>query len=663
MKTATPKNIYYVTRDIERALGIPENADGVTIISNETPFAKSLQEKRTHIVLIKNDTLLDTWQLLEHEQMKKIIPHDGEIVVYKNTNHIQRICEKHGWKLLNPNADLASTIEEKTTQASWLEDLDSLLLPHTLCNLKDVTYKSPIIVQFNRAHSGAGTHLITKKSDLEKLQEQFPKRPVRVSEYIEGPVFTSNNVVHDTGIVLGQLSYQITGITPFTDNKFATIGNDWGVVSHMLSESEIVTCKEIAKQVGEKMRKDGYRGLFGVDIILDVQSKKLYLLEINARQPASVPYESILQRTLSPHTPTTMDLHLNALTDTNILEMVSMQSICGAQIVVRNSDTETQNIRDHADKLKALDLDVLEYPYNKALGSEALRIQSKTSLMQDHQTFNELGNQIHSLVRSDGMRTKRLSENAHRLINDYKKLPFRGKNINCPYYNNRASKIRGALRVHIGKGSIDDIIQEATLAALKEGVDIHDLTGEQIKQFLVDKNIGIDCSAFAFYALDAELYARGGGALKRSLSFPHARSIWRKLLTKLRPVENCAVRTLAHESNTRTVTIENILPADLIIMLDTKKDASRNHVLVVRDVCQDQNGILKKIVYSHSLRWDSDGKYNHGTRDGEIHILDIKKPLHTQKWIESSQSGNDNETFLRAQSAASLEIRRLHVLD
>ena len=664
MNSSKNNHIYYITRDIERALGIPEDSKDLTIISNDTPFAKSLQQERTHIVLISDESQLDTWQLLSHPDVIKTIPSGSRVIVYKNTSHIERICEKNGWQLLNPSAQLASTIEEKVSQSSWLKDLNELLPPHFIRTLKDVVYEGvPVIVQFNRAHSGTGTQLISSADELAKLQEKFPDRPVRISEYIKGPVFTSNNIVHQDGVICGQLSYQITGLSPFTDNPFATIGNDWGIVPEMLSKEEMQQCKDIAQKVGEHMQKDGYRGLFGIDLILDPQNKKLFLLEINARQPASVPYESMLQKKQDSKRLTTMDLHLKALAGKSIAENSQTSHISGAQIIYRN--TEQLNDTDRSaqvQKLKDHGFNVISYPYNRQSGSEALRIHSESSVISEHNMLNKQGQEIRNMTQSKH-NARTLSENAQRLIEDYKTLPFRGKRVRCPYYNNRASKIRGALRVHVGKGSIDDIIQEAALAGLKEGVDIHDLDDQTITEFLVNRNIGIDCSAFAFYVLDAELYARGGGALKRSLFFPHAKSPFRKTLVKLRPVENCAVRTLAHDLNSTVIDLVSVSPADMIIMLDTKKDASRNHILIVHKIDHDTDGKPKTVHYHHSLRWDSDGKYNHGVRSGAIKIIDIKKPLVEQQWIEKGKSNESNETYTRAFNASTLEIRRLKPLD
>ena len=60
--------IVYITRDIERALGLELDIPGYYIISNNTEFAKSVAKDRTNILLIEEEKLLDTWQLMENKQ-------------------------------------------------------------------------------------------------------------------------------------------------------------------------------------------------------------------------------------------------------------------------------------------------------------------------------------------------------------------------------------------------------------------------------------------------------------------------------------------------------------------------------------------------------------------------------------------------------------------
>lgn len=257
------------------------------------------------------------------------------------------------------------------------------------------------------------------------------------------------------------------------------------------------------------------------------------------------------------------------------------------------------------------------------------------------------------------MQTKTLSAPALNIINNYLHLPFPGKGVSCPYFNNRNLKVRAALRVNVGKGSPDDIAQEASLIALREKIDLKELNNEQLKQFFVENNLGVDCSGLVYYVLSAELEAKNKGKLSKHLFFPHAKNPLRKLLVKLRAVENVNVEVLAHDKNSRVVSLAETQPGDMIVMLNVVAHAGRDHMLIIHQIDYEEK-VPKTIHYTHSLQWSADGKYNHGVRQGTIEITDINKPLNEQRWIEIGKEGKENETFARAKKAEKFLIKRLN---
>ena len=267
------------------------------------------------------------------------------------------------------------------------------------------------------------------------------------------------------------------------------------------------------------------------------------------------------------------------------------------------------------------------------------------------------------------MQTKILSNQALNIIHNYLHLPFSGHDINCPYFNNQRRKVHSGLRVLIGKGSADDIIEEAQIIARRDKINLSTLTNEELKQFLVKNNIGLDCSALIYYIFNAEISARGLGSLKKNLKFPFAKNPLRKLLTKLRPIENVGVNTLAHESNSYEVPLCEVQPGDMIILLKTGHEHKLNHVLLVHKVDRNTGPSFPRrgerevyIHYTHSFKWRSDGKYNHGVRQGIITIVDPKKPLVEQVWEEQGKRGEENGTMEHAKLAEGVLIRRLNII-
>jgi len=467
--------LFYVCRDIERAEGLLpstetpyQSATGqasheINIITNSSPYSLELKEKfPNNIILINKDKQLDTWEILKicsndntspipirygaslpllKEGIPKIKQNDL-VMVFKNTKKIEQICKENDWNLINPPAKLANEAEEKISQIEWLGDLKKYLPGYVVKEVKDIEFPTSsvdktdkkFIIQFNHSHTGSGTILIESNEQLEKLKEKFPNREARIAKYIKGPLLTNNNIIWSDKILMGNISYQITGLSPFTTNQFAGIGNDWKLSDKILNEKQLEDYKKIVHEVGQNFIKYDWKGLFGIDIVVDEKTGQLYLLEINARQPASTSCESWLQNKkrsfagaqddsgvaqndpsttstdvsgygASISTLTTFDAHLMALLEIPYENEEIREISDGAQVILRKRDNtsltllkegiNTSHIFEKGINKKELEKDfkVIEYS-NPKPNADYLRIESKESLTNKHNSFNNLGEKI-----------------------------------------------------------------------------------------------------------------------------------------------------------------------------------------------------------------------------------------------------------------------------
>ncbi len=403
MTSQVNKPLLYVAREIERALGKTPGGN-YYIVTNRTSYSEEIQKQYPdNILLINSKETLDTHELLILPEVQEIIsrlhPH---IIVFKNTIHIEQLCKENGWDLLNPSAELSEKVENKITQVDWLNELASLLPPHTISLIKDVVWqKKAFVLQWSHGHTGDGTLLIQNENDIKFLQEKFPFREARITDFIKGPMFTVNIVVTNTTILLGNISYQITGMLPFTENPFSTIGNDWSVTHTILHDAHIKKIEEMAEKVAHKIQSDGWKGLFGIDIIYDEERDMIHLIEINARQPASTTFESEIQslmRSQGVAGITTFEAHLNALQ--NIPVTIALIPINdGAQVVQRLTKILLlKNEKDNeylfnTNKLIDAGYRVISYKNTKP-NSDLLRIQSMQGIMETHTKLNKRGKEI-----------------------------------------------------------------------------------------------------------------------------------------------------------------------------------------------------------------------------------------------------------------------------
>jgi len=247
---------------------------------------------RSSIKLIRSDRFLDYYNL---EKDKKTY-----IQTFKISPAFQQSVTNLGATLANTNAELNRMFEDKISQFENISALAITLPKGEIFSLDQIVYAdlasqlgSKFVLQFNKGHTGMGTKFITNEQELNELKEQFPGRSVRVAQFIEGQAYTLNACVGSKGIYMGGLSKQITGDKDLTPFAGATIGNDFEYRKEINNDN----LKQIENEViiiGEAMRAKGYKGLFGIDLIIDTQGK-VFIIEINARQPASIPMYTKMQ--------------------------------------------------------------------------------------------------------------------------------------------------------------------------------------------------------------------------------------------------------------------------------------------------------------------------------------------------------------------------------
>lgn len=269
-----------------------------------------------------------------------------------------------------------------------------------------------------------------------------------------------------------------------------------------------------------------------------------------------------------------------------------------------------------------------------------------------------------------------LSSGAQKLIYDYLNLPFTGINgVRCPYFNNWKLRQRGQLRVLIGKGLPKDIVEEAKIVSLQYHLGLFDKAGhcclhsshsnevtpEIIRKFLIDHNLGIDCSGFVVHVLHKHYLETKKINILRKIKINSQKNLLRLLIFKIRPVENIGVKTISQEINSQIILNLNvdtdfskIKPGDFFVMLETGPQKKRNHIILVTESNK------KSIKYAHARAWSTEGQYGHGVAVGEIILDKPGKNILEQTWQEKNEINEKNETFLEAKNAKSFTIRRLN---
>ncbi len=213
-----------------------------------------------------------------------------------------------------------------------------------------------------------------------------------------------------------------------------------------------------------------------------------------------------------------------------------------------------------------------------------------------------------------------LSTAAQQVVDSYLNMKIGNKVITCPYFINR-SQAGAGLRVFLGKGRADEIIEEIKIIAQQKNINIETTSKKELYQLFNKHHIGIDCSALATYILRAEYKEKKQINIIHKI---HIISFWknpfRYLISLTRPIENISVRVLANNKNSQKIKeLNQMLPGDMVIRHNLR------HILLVDEI-EIENNIVQKMTLIHAPK-PINREYNGpGVKKIEISFMNLVQP-------------------------------------
>jgi len=239
------------------------------------------------------------------------------LLVYKPSRKMEKLCQEHHWQLLaNPVSFGKNLFENKIKFRKILQELNIPTPPGKITSLDNLHYGHllnkyglPFVIQHPTKGGGKGTFFINNYDDftkaIKKLHQKWdpeqekkttPPTEVIISHFIQGPSPSMTVCVTKHGILTTNLQYQILDIPQLYSPKKGSglfCGHDW--TSSRFPEDISQQAYEAAEKIGQYFKKQGYRGIFGLDFILEQKTKRLYLTECNPRLVGSYPTLNMAQ--------------------------------------------------------------------------------------------------------------------------------------------------------------------------------------------------------------------------------------------------------------------------------------------------------------------------------------------------------------------------------
>ena len=251
-----------------------------------------------------NDHLECLWDGPEQDEIDRYLGGLGQpllTVCYRSLSVLES-DSRH--RVLAPPLRLKDRFDDKLLQMEIFEDLGLPAIEGHAADLGDLDYPGlrrrlgdTVVIQSPFGSSGETTRLIRDAGDLARLRVEFPNW-TRVKATVHAPLPSINGhaAVLEVGGRLRCLavcpSLQIIGAEGCSCRPEVYCGNDFSAAEGLSELARSRACERM-ERVGRVLGEAGFRGLFGMDFLVD--GDEVLALEINPRFQGSSQMLSLLQ--------------------------------------------------------------------------------------------------------------------------------------------------------------------------------------------------------------------------------------------------------------------------------------------------------------------------------------------------------------------------------
>lgn len=291
-------------------------------------------------------------KLLSHPEIIKYIKTScgsltPAIIPFKPSAKIDILCQQNNWINISNPAPINRFLEDKIKFAKLCQKYKLPTIPFSIdtFNQKNFLkyqqlYGQKIVLQTHFGWAGNSTFLSSSWNDI---KDKISSNVITKYSPIVEPSYTllNNCCLTKFGLIQSPPALQYTGVKPYTDNPFTTVGRQWPSFAPLKIVEEI---NIITENFSKILKEIGYKGFFGLDFL--ISQNKVFLLECNPRLTASFDFYTKLE----------LDQKINPLFYFHLVEFLKLdyqidlkseksrfnnKKIIGSELTPKNKDNHT----------------------------------------------------------------------------------------------------------------------------------------------------------------------------------------------------------------------------------------------------------------------------------------------------------------------------------
>jgi biotin carboxylase len=203
----------------------------------------------------------------------------------------EAICAEQGWELILPAHALRTHLDSKITTTRLGNEAGAPSVPNVLGAADSYEalvglatghdLGSDLVVQTPYGDSGKTTFFVASQADWDEHEKYMVGEDLKVMKRINNKAAAVEAVLTRHGTIVGPFMTDLTGYPELTPYQGGWCGND--LFPDALSDAHRARGIELVTRLGDRLAKEGYRGFFEVDVLIDLDTDQVYLGELNPR--------------------------------------------------------------------------------------------------------------------------------------------------------------------------------------------------------------------------------------------------------------------------------------------------------------------------------------------------------------------------------------------
>jgi hypothetical protein len=203
----------------------------------------------------------------------------------------ERICDELGYDLILPSAELREHLDSKLVTTRLGNDVGAASVPNVLVTVEEYDelleaargagLGSDLVVQTAYGDSGKTTFFIDDETGWKRHRRDISGNEVKVMKRINNLPVAVEAVLTRNGTIVGPFMSELTGHGELTPYRGGWCGNE--MFPEVLTEDLRRKAGELVGRLGDRLSREGYRGFFEVDVLVDTDTDEVYLGELNPR--------------------------------------------------------------------------------------------------------------------------------------------------------------------------------------------------------------------------------------------------------------------------------------------------------------------------------------------------------------------------------------------